>query len=137
MGQFSPAHWLIAALVIAPLLALMIVPAWRILQRAGFNGAWALLMLIPLIGFAVLWVLAFVKWPNDREGTTRTSVPWIIAGFIMVPLSIGAVMVMSSAGVRQAATVEQRAQPAAPRSQPEAPASKDGDWWKKGATPVN
>lgn len=38
MGQFSHTHWLIAALV-TPLLALMIVTSWRILQRACFNGA--------------------------------------------------------------------------------------------------
>lgn len=112
MGAFSPTHWFIAALVIAPLLALSVIPTWRILHRAGFNGAWALLMLVPLVGFVVLWVLAFVKWPNDIEGNTRTSMPWIVAGFIMVPLSIGAVVLMSGAGVRQVATVEQRAQPA-------------------------
>ena len=67
-------------------------------------------MLVPLVGFVVLWVLAFVRWPNDSEGNTRTSVPWIVAGFIMLPLSIGAVALMSSTGVRQVATVEQQAQ---------------------------
>jgi hypothetical protein len=118
MGQFSPSHWLIAVLVIAPLLALTIIPTWRILQRAGFNGAWALLMLVPLVGFVVLWVLAFVRWPNDIEGNTRTSVPWIVAGFIMVPLSIGAVVLMSGAGVRQVAAVEQMAKPVPQQVQP-------------------
>ena len=131
MGQLSPSHWLIAALVIAPLLALTVIPTWRILQRAGFNGAWALLMLVPLVGFVVLWVLAFVKWPNDIEGNTRTSMPWIVAGFIMVPLSIGAVVLMSGAGVRQVATVEQRSKPLPQKTKPAAPATSEDGPWKK------
>ncbi|WP_431152242.1 hypothetical protein [Acidovorax facilis] len=27
-----------------PLMALLVVPTWRIFQRAGFNGAWILLV---------------------------------------------------------------------------------------------
>lgn len=126
MSQFSPVHWLIVALMVAPLLALMIVPAWRILQRAGFSGAWSLLMLVPLVGFVVLWVLAFVKWPNDSEGNTRTSLSWIVAGFVMLPLSIGALVLMSSTGVRQVATVEQRTQAATSKAEPRA--TEDGPW---------
>lgn len=121
MGTFSPTHWFIVLAMFTPLMALLVVPTWRILQRAGFNGAWSLLMLVPLVGFVVLWVLAFVKWPNDNEGSTRTSVPWIVAGFVMVPLSVVAVMVMSSANVRQVATVEQRTRPEPQQEQSVAP----------------
>lgn len=78
-------------------------------------------------------VAGVVKWPNDSEGNARTSVPWIIAGFIMLPLSIGAMVLMSNSGVRQVATVEQRARPVRKQAQPAAPISKDDDWWKKGS----
>lgn len=105
----------------------MVVPAWSILQRAGFSGAWFLLMLVPLVGFVVLWALAFVKWPNDREGNTRTSAPWIVAGFIMLPLSIGVGVLMSSTGVRQVATVERRA-----RQVPQQPPAPQVIDWEKG-----
>lgn len=67
-------------------------------------------MLVPLVGFAILWVLGFVKWPN-KEGKTRTSVPWIVTGFVTVPLFIWAVIIMSSAIVRQVDTVEQIVRP--------------------------
>lgn len=97
MGSFSAIHWLIALLVIAPVAALMVVPAWRILQRSGHNGAWALLMLVPVLGFVVLWVLAFSKWPNDKDGKTSTSVPGIILGIVLVPLSIGSVVALTAA----------------------------------------
>ncbi|MBV7457303.1 hypothetical protein KW843_22675 [Acidovorax sp. sif1233] len=114
MGTFSPIHWLIVALTVAPLLALLMVPTWRILERAGYSGAWALLMFVPFVGFALLWVLAFVKWPNDTQGKTRTSVPWIVAGIVMLPLSIGAAVVMASADVRRVATAEQLPQSKSP-----------------------
>ncbi|MDC2861073.1 hypothetical protein [Delftia sp. DT-2] len=105
MGSFSAIHWLIALLVIAPVAALMVVPAWRILQRSGHSGAWALLMLVPVLGFVVLWVLAFSKWPNDKDGKTNTSVPGIILGLVLVPLSIGSVVALSSAGIRVAGPI--------------------------------
>ncbi|BDE70913.1 hypothetical protein [Delftia lacustris] len=105
MGSFSAIHWLIALLVIAPVAALMVVPAWRILQRAGHNGAWALLMLVPVLGFVVLWVLAFSRWPNDKDGKTITSVPGIILGIVLVPLSIGSAVMLSSAGMRVAGPI--------------------------------
>jgi len=73
MGTFSPAHWLIVLLMIASLMALLVVPTWRILHSAGFNGAWALLMLVPVVGLLVPWAIAFLKWPADREQRTRTS----------------------------------------------------------------
>ena len=47
--------------MVAPLLALTIVPGWRSRQRAGFSGAWSLLVFVPGVGFLVQWVLAFVK----------------------------------------------------------------------------
>lgn len=87
MGTFSPAHWFIILLVITPLMALLVVPTWRILQRAGFNGAWALLMLVPIVGILVLWFVSFSKWPADPSGRTRTSKGWLVLGVVLVPLA--------------------------------------------------
>lgn len=126
MGSFSAIHWLIALLVIAPVAALMVVPAWRILQRAGHNGAWALLMLVPVVGFVVLWVLAFSMWPNDKDGKTSTSVPGIILGIVLVPLSIGSVVLLSSAGMRVAV----------PAGQASAAPQTEGPWQKYQAPPA-
>lgn len=134
MGNFSPIHWFIVVLTVAPLLALMLVPAWRILQRAGYSGAWALLMLIPVVGFFVLWVLAFVKWPSDKDGRTRTSVPAIVAGVLLLPLSIGAIVAMSRSSVRQVATLEQGVQPAQQGVTPAKPEERI-DWEKGVFTP--
>lgn len=49
------------------LFAFMIWLYWRVLSKAGYNGAWALLMLIPFVGafvsIGILLVLAFGDWP--------------------------------------------------------------------------
>ena len=47
---------------------LFVVPAWRIVRKAGFHGALSLLGLIPIVNIVLLWVFAFVKWPNERSG---------------------------------------------------------------------
>lgn len=94
MGTFSPTHWIIFLAMITPLMALLVVPTWRILQRAGFNGAWALLMLVPVVGLLVPWVVSFLKWPNDREQRTSTSKGGVIAGIVLLPLAVGVLALM-------------------------------------------
>ena len=50
---------------------LMIWLYWRVLSKAGYNGAWALLMLIPgintFVSLGILLVLAFGDWPALRR----------------------------------------------------------------------
>lgn len=83
--------------MITPLLVLLIVPTWRILQRAGFNGAWALLMLVPIVGVLVPWALSFLKWPSDREYRTSTSKGGVIAGIVLLPVAVGVLTLMVKA----------------------------------------
>ena len=45
------------------ILALAVIPYWKIWSRTGHSGAWSLLMLVPLANLISLWVLAFKKWP--------------------------------------------------------------------------
>jgi len=61
MGSFSIWHWIIILLYIA----IIIVPCWRIVSKAGYSGAWSLLALVPLVNVILLWVFAFVRWPNE------------------------------------------------------------------------
>ena len=64
---------LLAFLVVHVLVALiLIIPSWRILDRAGFSGGWSLLHLLPVIGsFIVMAILAFGDWPNGEVGERR------------------------------------------------------------------
>ncbi len=48
--------------------AVLLIPAWRIVSRAGFPGVLSLLLLIPLVNLVMIWVFAFVRWPSQRNG---------------------------------------------------------------------
>lgn len=47
--------------------AILIVPFWRISQRAGYSGWLSLLMLIPLVNLGFLYFLAFASWPSEKR----------------------------------------------------------------------
>lgn len=65
MGGLSIWHWLLFVIVVS----LIVWPAWRILKRAGYSGAWSLLMLVPILNIIVMYVFAFARWPvfEDRR----------------------------------------------------------------------
>ena len=46
---------------------IMLIPQWRIFTRAGYPGALALLMLLPLVNLVVLLWFAFADWPALRQ----------------------------------------------------------------------
>ena len=72
LGMFA----LMAILAVHLLFALLlIVPSWRIFERAGFSGLLSLFHLVPVIGpFIVMAILAFSDWPNGegRPQVART-----------------------------------------------------------------
>jgi hypothetical protein len=59
-------------LVFVVVAALWIVPTWRIFERTGHPGAYALLGLIPAAAIVLLWFLAFAKW-SPQETTKAPS----------------------------------------------------------------
>ena len=63
---------LMVVLVVHVLFALvLIVPSWRILERAGYSGLHSLFHLVPVIGpFIVMAILAFGDWPNGEGRPT-------------------------------------------------------------------
>lgn len=44
-------------------LALLTIPLWRIMQRAGFSPWLSLLALVPVVNVIALWLFAFGRWP--------------------------------------------------------------------------
>jgi hypothetical protein len=54
-------------IIIVLILAILIVPLIflsRILSKAGFSAWLSLLSLVPLLNLILLWVFAFIDWPN-------------------------------------------------------------------------
>ena len=60
MGTFSPVHWII---VLAAVFG-TIYPVTKILSRAGLNRWWAILSVIPIVGWLGIWALAYARWPK-------------------------------------------------------------------------
>ena len=47
---------------------LMLWGAWHGVRRAGYHGAWVLVLLIPIVNLIMMYVFAFSTWPiEDRE----------------------------------------------------------------------
>jgi hypothetical protein len=67
-GGMAFLTWVIMGLII-------VVPFWKIFQKAGFNGALALLMLIPFINIIMVFYLAFAEWPAMRKGQPPQAPP--------------------------------------------------------------
>jgi hypothetical protein len=63
VGSFSIWHWLILLVYVA----IFVTPGWRIIRKAGYPGAWSVLMLVPLVNIIMLWVFAFTQWPIEKR----------------------------------------------------------------------
>ena len=60
MGPFGPLVMLFFA-------TLIVVPFWRIFRKAGYSPWLAVLMVVPVVNFIMLYFLAFSQWPMLRE----------------------------------------------------------------------
>ena len=57
---------ILCALIVLPIV-FTICGSWSGVRRAGYNGAWALVLLVPIVNLIILWIFAFVTWPIERE----------------------------------------------------------------------
>ena len=55
---FAPVHLLILVVVGV----FVVLPFWVIFKKAGFPPAISILLLVPLVGTIVLYVVAFSQW---------------------------------------------------------------------------
>ena len=64
----SPATaWTVGAVAVGTFLLLW----YRIFARTGYNGALGILMVVPGVNLILLFVLAFMRWPIERELRAR------------------------------------------------------------------
>jgi hypothetical protein len=57
-------HWL-WMLIMA---VVLVIPIWRICQRAGYPGWLGLLIVVPFVNLGLLYFLAFSNWPARKRG---------------------------------------------------------------------
>lgn len=65
MGQGGISAWQVLVIIVG--IALIVLPFWRIFTKAGYSGAWSLLMLIPVVNVIIFYVFAFSSWPALKE----------------------------------------------------------------------
>ncbi|MEO0916940.1 MAG: hypothetical protein AAFY31_08145 [Pseudomonadota bacterium] len=58
MGDFL-SYWLVAAVALG-------VPLWKLLPRYGMSKYFAIMSIVPALGFVLLWIIAF---KDDIDGT--------------------------------------------------------------------
>ena len=54
-------------LIILFIVSVIVAPFSRIFAKAGYSGALALLMLVPVVNLIMLYFLAFADWPALRN----------------------------------------------------------------------
>ena len=57
--------------VIAIIAGIIVLPYWKIFSKAGYSGAFSLLMLIPLLNVIMLFFLAYADWPALKNEQRR------------------------------------------------------------------
>lgn len=58
--------------LLVPVFALFVL--WlghKILLKAGLDGWWTLILLVPVVNIIMIWVFAFCRWPNLRSGVDK------------------------------------------------------------------
>ncbi|WP_150049439.1 MULTISPECIES: hypothetical protein [Methylomonas] len=53
---------------IAPIFAMFVLwLGYKILLKAGLDGRWTLILLVPIVNIIMIWIFAFCRWPNLRS----------------------------------------------------------------------
>jgi uncharacterized membrane protein YhaH (DUF805 family) len=58
---------IVSAVISLVIFIFAIIIWWRIFAKAGYSGALGLLMFVPFANIIVLLVLAFARWPIQKE----------------------------------------------------------------------
>ncbi len=60
MGGISIWHWVIVLFAVLT----TIIPVTRALRRVGLSPWWAILSVIPIVGWFGMWAFAYAPWPK-------------------------------------------------------------------------
>ena len=73
MAAFGAGHWLTFVVVVA----IVLFPVGRILDRAGLSPLWSVLALIPVVNLIALWLFAYAEWPKlpSKSGSGSAASP--------------------------------------------------------------
>ena len=70
MGGISIVHWVIVLSVVVTTL----IPVAKALKRVGLSPWWAILSVIPIVGWFGMWAFAYAPWPKlDAVAPAKSS----------------------------------------------------------------
>jgi len=46
---------------------IVLIPIWRIVGKMGYSAPVSILVFIPVVGLIALYVIAFRKWPIEKD----------------------------------------------------------------------
>jgi hypothetical protein len=64
---YSPFHWVVGLVGFL----IFVVPAVKILRKAGFSGWWVIASFIPFVNVIMFWIFAFARWPLEDRVASR------------------------------------------------------------------
>lgn len=67
MGMWWGGHGLWGLILAA---IVLVIPAWKVVEKAGYPGVWSLLVLVPLVNVLALWLFAFSRWPGAGQSAS-------------------------------------------------------------------
>ena len=69
MGGISIVHWVIVLSVVVTTL----IPVAKALKRVGLSPWWAILSVIPIVGWFGMWAFAYAPWSKLDAGAPAKS----------------------------------------------------------------
>ena len=70
----------VTAIICLAIFAFMIVLYWKIASKAGYPGAYSLLMLLPVVNLIIIILFAFTEWPVERAARAAGWTPGVAGG---------------------------------------------------------
>jgi hypothetical protein len=67
MNTYSPFQWAVGLVGFL----IFVIPAVKILKKAGFSGWWVIASFIPFVNVIMFWVFAFARWPIEDRAAPR------------------------------------------------------------------
>jgi hypothetical protein len=68
MGELlQPWHLILLFFIFGPFTVVVVPPFWMIFKKAGFQPILSLLMLVPLVNLAMLYIVAFSNWKANHS----------------------------------------------------------------------
>jgi uncharacterized RDD family membrane protein YckC len=71
MGYLGAGEIVVILVFVVLYAGVLLIPAWMIVKKAGYNPALSLLALVPIVNLVALYVFAFSNWPVNAGAENR------------------------------------------------------------------